>query len=580
MKIERQRFSPLSPDRDVGNAGEPESRQGRRIPKQGARPVWNKLRARHYSILVLLSIVSLETSAIAIDRYLSKGDDAAFEVEGRFRNNAFVTRFQQADAQHGAIPATLSQVAQAAQAADIRLAASKSIASQRGVTFGVKPTGNEPAPASKVLPDCGNWISYAVKKGDSLKAIADMFGMKAATLAQANNLNTSAIKAGQTIKIPAPDNRIAYTVRAGDSLNKIASRFGTSIPGLIRENNLKSHVLIEDQKIYIPVPKKTQELTIAKSGDVQTVIAPPLIKIEKASANLAKIEGPTLQIAAAAPDKPSVTITQNVSASKPAPAAAQTITPPAPKAAAPAPVTASLVKPVVAMAPAVKPQTAPAPAPVQIAQAPKPAAQAETPTVDTDTRIIQHTVKNGENLTTIARQYKTSITNILAHNKLSNSALKTGQQVCVPVDKKYYRVMQVTSRKADVSTRMFMPVRGRLSDSYGWRKHPVYRKRLFHAGIDISAPRGSQISAAMPGTVVYAGWLSGYGKLVVIRHANGLSTRYGHCSTIRVRKGQTVKAGQAVANVGATGVATGNHLHFEVRRNGRTVNPSPLLFGR
>ncbi len=540
--------------------------------------MWNKLRARHYSILVLLSIVTLETSAIAIDRFLSKGDDTAFEVEGRFRNNAFVTRFQQADAQHGAIPATLSQVARAAQAKDIRLAASKTTVSQRGVTFGVKPAGSEMAPASKALPDGGTWISYSVKKGDSLNAIADMFGTKAATLVQANGLNKSAIKVGQTIRIPAPDNRVAYTIRAGDSLNKIASRFGTSIPSLIRENNLKSHILIEDQKIYIPVPKKNQELTIAKSGAAQTVIAPPLIKIEKTSACLAKIEGPSLQIAAAAPDKPSVTITQTESAPKPTPVAA-----PAPKAAAPAPVTASLVKPVVAMAPAVKPQPTPAPAPIQIAQAPKPAAQAEKPATaaaDADTRIIQHTVKSGDNLSTIARQYKTTITSIVAQNKLSSSALKTGQQVSVPVDKKQYRVTQVTSRKADVSTRMVMPVRGRLSDPYGWRKHPVYRKRLFHAGIDIAAPRGTQISAAMAGTVVYAGWLSGYGKLVVIRHANGLSTRYGHCSKIRVRKGQTVKAGQAIANVGATGVATGNHLHFEVRRNGRTVNPSPMLFGR
>jgi len=546
--------------------------------------VWNKLRARHYSILVLLSIVTLETSAIAIDRFLSKGDDAAFEVEGRFRNNAFVTRFQQADAQHGAIPATLSQVAQAAQAADIRLAASKTAAAQRNVTFGVKPAGSEMAPASKALPGCDNWITYSVKKGDSLKAIADMFGTKAATLAQANGLNPSAIKAGQTIRIPAPDNRIAYTVRAGDSLNKIASRFGSSIPGLIRENNLKSHLLIEDQKIYIPVPKKNLDLTIAKSGDVQTVIAPPLIKIEKASSNIAKIEGPTLQIAAATPDKPTVTITQNDAPAKPASTVAQA---PAAPVAAPIskPVTpvpaASLVKPVIAMAPAAKPQMPPAPAAIQIAQTPKPATQVEKPAaVDADTRIIQHTVKNGENLSTIARQYKTTITSIVAQNKLSSSALKTGQQVCVPVDKKQYRVTQVTSRKADVSTRMVMPVRGRLSDSYGWRKHPVYRKRLFHAGIDISAPRGTQISAAMPGTVVFAGWLSGYGKLVVIRHANGLSTRYGHCSKIRVRKGQTVKAGQAIANVGATGVATGNHLHFEVRRNGRTVNPSSLLFGR
>lgn len=529
--------------------------------------MWNKLRARHYSILVLLSIVTLETSAIAIDRFLSKGDDVAFEVEARFRNNAFVTRFQQADAQHGAIPATLSQVAQVAQAAEIRSAAAKSLASQRGVTFGVKPEGAL-APASKAITPCDSWVNYSVRKGDSLKAIADLFGTKAATLAQVNGLGNSSIKAGQTIKIPATDNRIGYTVRAGDSLNKIASRFGTSIPGLIRENNLKNHVLIEDQKIYIPMPRK-QELTIAKSGAAQTVIAPPLIRIEKAASSLATVQGPSLQIVAAAPDKPSVTITQSAATSKPV------------QAAAPAP---SLVKPVMAMAPALKTALTPVPAApvqvVQVTQAARPVVEIQKPAIDADTRIVNHTVKSGENLATIARQYKTSISNILAHNTLTNSSLKSGQQVNVPVDKKYYRVMQVTSRKADVSSRMSMPVRGRLSDAYGWRKHPVYRKRLFHAGIDISAPRGTQISSAMAGTVVYAGWLSGYGKLVVVRHANGLSTRYGHCSTIRVRKGQTVKAGQSIAAVGATGVATGNHLHFEVRRNGRTVNPSTLLSGR
>lgn len=531
--------------------------------------MWNKLRARHYSILVLLSIVSLETSAIAIDRLLSKGDDVAFEVEGRFRNNAFVTRFQQADAQHGAIPATLSQVNQVAQAAEIRFAAAKSLSAKRDVVSGVKPVQGAMAPASRVIPACDSWISYSVKKGDSLKGIADMFGTKAAMISQVNGLDSSAIKAGQTIKIPATDNRIAYTVCAGDSLSKIASRFGVSIPSLIRENNLKSHALIEDQKIYIPMSLR-QELTIAKSSAAKPVIAPPMIKFAKPASSIAMVQGPSLQIAAAAPGKPSVTITQNDASPKPVVQAAVRAT--------------SLVKPVMAMAPAAKMPLKPvAETParvVQVAQAATPVVQVQKPAVDSETSIVSHTVKNGESLATIARQYKTTISSIVTSNKLSSSSLKSGQSINVPVDKKNYRVMQVTSRKADVSSRMGMPVRGRLSDSYGWRKHPVYRKRLFHAGIDISAPRGTRISAAMAGTVVHAGWLSGYGKLVVIRHANGLSTRYGHCSKISVRKGQTVKAGQSIASVGATGVATGNHLHFEVRRNGKTVNPSSMLSGR
>ncbi|MBI3037890.1 M23 family metallopeptidase, partial [bacterium] len=74
-----------------------------------------------------------------------------------------------------------------------------------------------------------------------------------------------------------------------------------------------------------------------------------------------------------------------------------------------------------------------------------------------------------------------------------------------------------------------------------------------------------------------SGWLRGYGKRVVVKHANGISTRYGHCSVLKVRKGQFVKAGQVIASVGSTGTATGNHLHFEVRKNGRTQNPLPLL---
>ncbi|MDD2998435.1 MAG: M23 family metallopeptidase, partial [Candidatus Riflebacteria bacterium] len=79
------------------------------------------------------------------------------------------------------------------------------------------------------------------------------------------------------------------------------------------------------------------------------------------------------------------------------------------------------------------------------------------------------------------------------------------------------------------------------------------------------------------GRVIYAGRRSGYGNLVIVSHANGYSTRYAHCSRILVKKGQQVKAGQLIARVGATGVATGNHLHFELRKNGKTQNPLTFL---
>lgn len=117
------------------------------------------------------------------------------------------------------------------------------------------------------------------------------------------------------------------------------------------------------------------------------------------------------------------------------------------------------------------------------------------------------------------------------------------------------------------------PCAGPITSGYGSRVHPIYKIRHFHTGVDISAPHGSPIYAAGDGQVVHAARWGGYGNCVIIDHGGGVSTVYGHCSSIRVRSGQRVKRGQAIAGVGSTGVATGPHLHFEVRRNGRPGSP-------
>jgi murein DD-endopeptidase MepM/ murein hydrolase activator NlpD len=98
-----------------------------------------------------------------------------------------------------------------------------------------------------------------------------------------------------------------------------------------------------------------------------------------------------------------------------------------------------------------------------------------------------------------------------------------------------------------------------------------------HEGIDIGAPEGTPIYAAAAGTVIYAGWESGYGNLTVIDHGNGLATAYGHQSRLAVSSGQTVSRGQLIGNVGSTGHSTGPHLHFEVRVNGVPTNPLDYL---
>ncbi len=121
------------------------------------------------------------------------------------------------------------------------------------------------------------------------------------------------------------------------------------------------------------------------------------------------------------------------------------------------------------------------------------------------------------------------------------------------------------------------PLRGELSSRFGMRTHPIYGIRKMHTGIDISAPQGTPIRASAGGTVVYADWWGGYGKVVIIDHGGGISTLYGHCSSLYVKTGQNVSQGQVIAAVGSTGLSTGPHLHFEVRKNGKPVDPLNYL---
>lgn len=187
--------------------------------------------------------------------------------------------------------------------------------------------------------------------------------------------------------------------------------------------------------------------------------------------------------------------------------------------------------------------------------------------------IVNHKVKNGESLSIIAKKYNTTVRDIVNENNMTNTVLMAGQTIKVPEKKKKnYKITAVSSKNKEKYS-WKSPTKGWVSSPYGWRNHPVRKKRIFHAGLDLAAPKGTAIYSVAPGRVIFAGTRGGYGKLVIISHENGLSTRYGHCSKILVKNGQFVKEGQLIAKVGATGVATGNHLHFEVRKNGKTQNP-------
>ena len=122
------------------------------------------------------------------------------------------------------------------------------------------------------------------------------------------------------------------------------------------------------------------------------------------------------------------------------------------------------------------------------------------------------------------------------------------------------------------------PVSGTITSRFGRRSSPGGVGSTNHKGLDIAAPAGTSIYAAAAGTVEFSGYKGSLGKLVIINHGNGVKTYYAHCSSLKVSSGQKVEAGTNIAAVGRTGTATGNHLHFEVRVNGTSVNPQKYLY--
>jgi murein DD-endopeptidase MepM/ murein hydrolase activator NlpD len=120
---------------------------------------------------------------------------------------------------------------------------------------------------------------------------------------------------------------------------------------------------------------------------------------------------------------------------------------------------------------------------------------------------------------------------------------------------------------------LMAPVAGRITSSFGMRRHPILRYARMHSGIDFGAGYGSPIAAAADGQVVGAGWAGGYGRQVRVAHEGGVVTTYSHMSSIAAEPGQPVRQGQVIGYVGSTGMSTGAHLHFEVRVGGRPVNP-------
>jgi len=136
-------------------------------------------------------------------------------------------------------------------------------------------------------------------------------------------------------------------------------------------------------------------------------------------------------------------------------------------------------------------------------------------------------------------------------------------------------LLRIAREKADYfrSLPNYWPVIGEITSEFGWRDNPFGRGDEYHHGLDIAADRGTPVRAAADGRVIYAAWKRGYGRLIIVKHQNGLTTWYGHNSAIKVKVGDRVKKGQVISEVGSSGRSSGPHVHFEIQKNGQSINP-------
>lgn len=196
---------------------------------------------------------------------------------------------------------------------------------------------------------------------------------------------------------------------------------------------------------------------------------------------------------------------------------------------------------------------------------------------------IVHVVAPGETIYAIARHYDVSVDAIVAANRITDfSAIEVGTRLRIPkatgnasggtlASLEPFRpdLREKARREADLEFEW--PIHGGFSSGYGWRGVGS------HEGIDLTAKPGTPVLAAEAGRVVESGWRGAYGRVVVVKHARHYSTLYAHNRALRVQKGAFVEKGDVIAEVGATGNATGPHLHFEIHRERRPEDPLRFL---
>lgn len=187
---------------------------------------------------------------------------------------------------------------------------------------------------------------------------------------------------------------------------------------------------------------------------------------------------------------------------------------------------------------------------------------------------VLYTVRKGDNLSVIADRHGVGLNDILDANDLETSVIRSGQELFIPG-------AEISSFELKKATgRLFLyPAAGKLSSPFGMRNDPFTGVRRMHYGIDIANFTGTAVKASMEGKVVSVGYSSRtYGNYIILGHAGGFQTLYGHLSEVYVTNGMSVRQGQTIAAMGNTGRSTGPHLHFSIYKYQNPVDPLTYLF--
>ncbi len=186
-----------------------------------------------------------------------------------------------------------------------------------------------------------------------------------------------------------------------------------------------------------------------------------------------------------------------------------------------------------------------------------------------------YTVKQGDTLYRIAKNHLIN-NNLPVTNRAINSLIrKIALENNIKNPDKIFKgqVLHIDGLIGATNERFISPLKGYISSKFGIRLDPFTHEMHFHSGVDIAAPKGTPVHAAMSGRVIFSGYQKGYGNIVILKHKNNLITKYAHNSKLLVKKGDYVKQGDTISLVGSTGRSTGPHLHFEVRIKNKAVNP-------